>query len=63
MVTVQRSEKNDAAKLERYRLRQAAEDRVRELNDIPCTTASFYKGHREYVVQIFRSENVNEGNV
>lgn len=41
---------SEVQKQERYTMRQAAEDRVKEL-EAAGIRASFYHGHREFVVQ------------
>lgn len=51
---------NMPVKKEYYKLRRAAQDRVVEINN-SGGIASFYHGHREWVVQIFetsKQENV-----
>ena len=46
-------------KKEKYKLRQAAQDRVVEINN-SGGTASFYHGHREYVVQIWEKSKIEQ---
>jgi hypothetical protein len=39
-------------KIERYKLKQAAQDRLKELQD-NFVRASLYRGHREWVIQYY----------